>query len=117
MNNLTVKTANYPYSVGWAITNICNLHCIHCNMDSGIGLKNELNTEECFKIIDELRENNVQKICFFGGEPFARKDFLKIVDYAFNSMDSTKTITVHSRYLYNTRNNWRGNANVVLDLN
>ena len=53
MNNLTVKTANYPYSVGWAITNICNLHCIHCNMDSGIGLKNELNTEECFKIIDE----------------------------------------------------------------
>ena len=84
MNNLTVKTANYPYSVGWAITNICNLHCIHCNMDSGIGLKNELNTEECFKIIDELRDNNVQKICFFGGEPFARKDFLKIVDYSFN---------------------------------
>lgn len=83
MNKLIMKTTNYPYSVGWAITNVCNLHCIHCNMDSGYCLKNELTTEECYKVIDELKKNKVQKICFFGGEPFARKDFLKIVDYAF----------------------------------
>lgn len=85
MNDLIVKTTDYPYSVGWAITNACNLHCIHCNMNSGIKCKNELTKEECFKVIDELKKNHVQRLTFFGGEPFIRKDFLEIVDYAFKS--------------------------------
>ncbi len=36
---------------------------------------------------------------------------------AFHSMASNKTITVHSQALYDTKDTWRGNANVVLDLN
>ena len=81
---MMINTCEYPYSVGWAITNSCNLHCVHCNMNSGSALNNELKTEDCIKIIDKLAENKVQKITFFGGEPLVRKDFFKIADYAYN---------------------------------
>ncbi|MBR3249625.1 MAG: radical SAM protein [Clostridia bacterium] len=81
-SDLIINTSNYPFSVGWAITNKCNLHCIHCNMNSGSALENELTKEECFRIIDELSFNNVQKICFFGGEPLVRNDFFEIANYA-----------------------------------
>lgn len=70
-----IHTCEYPYSVGWAITNKCNLRCIHCNMNSGKELDDELKTDECIKIIDELAKNRVQRITFFGGEPLVRKDF------------------------------------------
>lgn len=51
-------------------------------MDSEKALDNELTKEECFKIIEELSFNNVQKICFFGGEPLVRNDFFEIANYA-----------------------------------
>lgn len=83
-SDLIINTCEYPYSVGWAITNRCNLRCVHCNMNSGDALNNELKTDDCIKIIDKLAENKVQRITFFGGEPLVRKDFFQIVDYAFN---------------------------------
>ena len=79
-----IHTCEYPYSVGWAITNKCNLRCIHCNMNSGKELDDELKTDECIKIIDELAKNRVQRITFFGGEPLVRKDFFEIANYAYN---------------------------------
>ena len=81
-DSLIINTSKYPFSVGWAITNKCNLRCKHCNMSSGEELKNELTKKECFEIIDELSNNNVQKIGFFGGEPLMRNDFFDIVNYA-----------------------------------
>ena len=81
-DNLIINTSNYPFSVGWAITNKCNLRCKHCNMSSGEELKNELTQEECYSIIDELSHENVQKIGFFGGEPLMRNDFFNIASYA-----------------------------------
>ncbi len=83
-DNFVINTAQYPYSVGIAITNKCNLHCIHCNMNSGQALNNELTKNECFKLIGELKENKVQKINFFGGEPLVRNDFFEIANYAYN---------------------------------
>lgn len=81
---MIINTCEYPYSVGWAITNRCNLRCVHCNMNSGDALNNELKTEDCIKIIDKLAEKKVQRITFFGGEPLVRKDFFQIADYAYN---------------------------------
>lgn len=83
-NNMIINTCEYPYSVGWAITNRCNLRCVHCNMNSGDALNNELQMDDCIKIIDKLAENKVQRITFFGGEPLIRKDFFKIANYAYN---------------------------------
>lgn len=83
-NKMMINTCEYPYSIGWAITNRCNLRCVHCNMNSGAALNNELKTEDCIKIIDTLAENKVLRITFFGGEPLVRKDFFQIADYAYN---------------------------------
>lgn len=43
---------------------------------------NELTTEECKRVIDELAYNRVKTILFTGGEPLLRGDFFEIVDYA-----------------------------------
>ena len=83
-SDMIINTCEYPYSVGWAITNRCNLRCVHCNMNSGDALNNELKTDDCIKIIDKLAENKVQRITFFGGEPLVRKDFFQIANYVYN---------------------------------
>lgn len=79
-----MNSINYPYIVGWAITNKCNLHCKHCNMSSGHALESELTTEEACSIIDDLAANNVWNICFTGGEPLTRRDFFDISNYAIS---------------------------------
>ena len=79
-----INVSYYPYSVGWAITNQCNLNCKHCNMNSGKKLKDELTFTECCNIIDLLSNEGVQKIMFSGGEPLTRQDFFDIVDYAIS---------------------------------
>lgn len=83
-NDLIIKSPLYPFAVGWCITNKCNLHCKHCNMNSGKPDENELSLDECKKIIDELVQNKVQKIMFSGGEPLSRTDFFEISNYAFS---------------------------------
>ena len=97
-NNFVVKSPNYPFAIGWCITNECNLRCKHCNMRSGKKLQNELSFDECKRIIDELSENKVQKIMFSGGEPLTRKDFFEITDYAFNK-GITISLTTNSLLL------------------
>ena len=79
-----INVSYYPYSVGWAITNQCNLNCKHCNMSSGKKLKDELTLDECCNVIDLLSNEGVQKIMFSGGEPLTRQDFFDIVDYAIS---------------------------------
>jgi radical SAM protein with 4Fe4S-binding SPASM domain len=76
--------SKYPYQIGWFITNKCNLKCVHCNMESGTPLNNELDFEECRKLIDDFSEHSVNMILFSGGEPLIRKDFFKISDYAIS---------------------------------
>lgn len=75
---------DYPYTIGWGITNLCNLQCKHCNMDSGKKLSDELSFKEACKLIDEFASHNVKNICFTGGEPFCRKDFVDICEYAIS---------------------------------
>ena len=91
MNN--VKYPSFPYVVGWSITNMCNLKCVHCNMDSGKAWANELTTEECKRVIDELAYNRVKTILFTGGEPLLRGDFFEIVDYALEKQINVSVTT------------------------
>lgn len=75
---------NYPYSVGLAVTNKCNLRCRHCNMSSGKANENELSLNECKKLIDEFSKENIGKLMFLGGEPLVRNDFFDIANYAIS---------------------------------
>lgn len=79
-----MSVVNYPYTIGWGITNRCNLNCKHCNMNSGKELENELLFDDCCKLIDDFAKHNVKNICFTGGEPLTRKDFFDICEYAIS---------------------------------
>jgi mycofactocin biosynthetic radical S-adenosylmethionine protein MftC len=72
-----------PVNVTWEITRKCNLHCRHClSADLMVRCNEELSLGQCCHLIDELDRMDVFQVNFGGGEPFARSDFLDILDYA-----------------------------------
>lgn len=72
-----------PINCYWTFTNLCNLRCTHCAWDSDKPLPNELTTEQCKKIIDEMHTMGVCEISFSGGEPLSRKkQLLELGHYA-----------------------------------
>ncbi len=73
-------TSGAPLTFFWEITNLCNLNCVYCYArDKKF---NELTTEECFRVIDELSDAGVVSVTLSGGEPLMRKDFFDIANYA-----------------------------------
>ncbi|MFH1504490.1 MAG: radical SAM protein [Candidatus Omnitrophota bacterium] len=63
----------------------CGLHCGHCYCDcynKPSYIKKELNTEQIKLIIDKIYKLGVIWLCFTGGDPLERNDFLEIYEYA-----------------------------------
>jgi MoaA/NifB/PqqE/SkfB family radical SAM enzyme len=73
------KGLRAPVNVTWEITLKCNLRCVHCLSNSGEVSRDELNTSECMKLIDELSAIRVFQVNIGGGEPFIRNDFLDLL--------------------------------------
>src|SRR3990167_11498982 len=75
-----------PYLLALNLTKRCNLKCDHCYLDAttkSAGGDNELSTEECYKLIDQIAE--VNKGCLLvitGGEPLVRPDILDVARHA-----------------------------------
>jgi radical SAM protein with 4Fe4S-binding SPASM domain len=68
--------------VVWNITRECNLKCVHCYNDSGVGKKcNEATTEEAKAVIDDLADYGVPSVLFSGGEPLMRHDLFELMQY------------------------------------
>ncbi len=71
--------------VAWELTRSCNLFCAHgrgsATPDS---YPDELTTEECFRLVDQILEVGRPIIILTGGEPLARPDVMKIARYAVN---------------------------------
>lgn len=62
----------------WEFTLECNLRCSHCGSSAGNARLDELNTNECFKLCEELAELGCEEVALMGGEPFLRKDWLSV---------------------------------------
>ena len=75
-----------PYLLALNLTKRCNLKCDHCYLDATTkagGGSDELSTEECVRLIDQIAE--VNKGCLLvitGGEPLTRPDILDIARHA-----------------------------------
>ncbi|MDP3790926.1 MAG: radical SAM protein [Candidatus Omnitrophota bacterium] len=68
--------------VAWELTRSCNLACSHCRASSKHGpYPDELTTEECFKVIDDIVSFSKPIIILTGGEPLLRKDIFEIAGY------------------------------------
>lgn len=77
-------TMAVPINACFEITKQCPLKCQHCFNNSGEVKKDEMTTDQIKKVIDKLTGIGIQKLMFTGGEPFARNDFLDIIEYAYS---------------------------------
>ena len=69
--------------VVWNLTRTCNLKCVHCYTDSdALKYPDELSTDECKAVLDDLAHFKVPAVLFSGGEPLARKDLFELATYA-----------------------------------
>lgn len=69
--------------VVWNITRTCNLKCVHCYNDSGVGKpSNEVSTEEAKAVLEDLAGFGVPSVLFSGGEPLMRTDLFELIAYA-----------------------------------
>ena len=72
-----------PRLIAWEITRSCNLLCAHCRASANSGhYEGELNTGECFALLDEISGLGRPIIILTGGEPLLREDIFDIARYA-----------------------------------
>jgi len=68
--------------VAWEVTRSCNLACIHCRAASKYGpYPDELTTEQCLHLLDEIAAFSNPVIILTGGEPLLRDDIYEITSY------------------------------------
>jgi len=70
-----------PLEATLELTYGCNLRCVHCYNPTHKA-KGELSTQEFYRIIDQLFQEECFLITFTGGEIFTRKDSFEIFSYA-----------------------------------
>ena len=63
----------------WEITLACCFSCKYCGSAGGIARPNELTTEECLNVADQLAELGCRRVSMIGGEVFMRRDWKQIV--------------------------------------
>lgn len=84
--NFNVDFGSLEFIV-FEITHRCNLNCITCFQDKFI--KDELETNQIFKVFEILNNINVKYIQFTGGEPLMRKDILEILKESCKYFETT----------------------------
>ena len=67
---------NTPYMIDWAITNRCNLDCLHCR---GMA-KEELNSRTILRVAEEIPSLKPRWVIIEGGEPLLRKELFEIIE-------------------------------------
>lgn len=72
-----------PLNAQIDITYRCNIKCRHCFVVPEDPAR-ELSFQEITTIIDDIHSSGILWLCFSGGEPFLREDFLDIYAYARN---------------------------------
>ncbi len=96
---------NFPESVSFTITNVCNLRCKMCGQWSEEGymhankerLRHEMTLEEWLRLVDELASNDVRSVLLRGGEPFLFSGIIDLLEYInargmFISIDTNGTM-------------------------
>ncbi|MEJ2202430.1 MAG: radical SAM protein, partial [Desulfuromonadaceae bacterium] len=71
-----------PKWIAWESTQRCNLNCVHCRCSSDMNAAaGDFNTEEAFKLIDDICEVSKPVMVLSGGEPLLREDIFEIAQY------------------------------------
>ncbi len=68
----------HPIYCVWEITLACDLGCRHCGSRAGEARPEELNTDECLEVVEQLAELGVREVTLIGGEAYLRDDWDEI---------------------------------------
>jgi MoaA/NifB/PqqE/SkfB family radical SAM enzyme len=72
-----------PHLVAFGLTRRCQAGCDHCYSHvSASGGREELRTEECLSVIDQIKGLGALQVLFTGGDPLLRKDIFDVIAYA-----------------------------------
>src|SRR6202050_4063450 len=74
-----IDQAWQPVHAVWEITLACDLACRHCGSRAGHGRPDELSTEECLDLVDQMGELGVKECTLIGGEAYLRPDWIEII--------------------------------------
>jgi AdoMet-dependent heme synthase len=71
-----------PQLIAWEVTRSCNFKCLHCRAGAQDKIyPNELATEQCYKLLDNIASFSKPIIILTGGEPMLREDIYDIARY------------------------------------
>lgn len=74
-----------PRLIAWEVIRSCNLLCSHCRASAlNKSYPDELTTDECLKLIDDISSFCSPILILTGGEPLLRGDIFDIAKYAKN---------------------------------
>jgi len=68
-----------PIYAVWEITLACDLACRHCGSRAGRDRPDELDTDACLALIDQMAELGVKEISLIGGEAYLRSDWTSLI--------------------------------------
>ena len=80
-------------SVMFELTYRCSEKCIHCYNEGATrndeevstrGDREEITLDDYIRIIDELYEQGLVKVCLTGGDPFSKSFAWELIDYLYN---------------------------------
>jgi radical SAM protein with 4Fe4S-binding SPASM domain len=68
-----------PIYAVWEITLACDLACRHCGSRAGNDRPDELSTNECLDLVDQMADLGVKEVSLIGGEAYLREDWTDII--------------------------------------
>lgn len=82
----------------WEITLACCFSCKYCGSRAGKARENELTTEECLAIAEQLADMGCRRVSLIGGEVFMRSDW-KIITKALTDRN-VKVSIITNGYIF-----------------
>jgi len=118
MIELLRRLGYYPRFCVWELTLACNLRCRHCGSYAGDPRADELSTEECYRVADELAALGCEKVTLSGGEPTMRPEW---AEFGKHLADKGVTVNIISNGWHWTERHlekakWAGLLNVAFSL-
>src|SRR5262245_37466656 len=68
-----------PIYAVWEVTLACDLACRHCGSRAARARPDELSTEECLDLVDQLADLGALEVILIGGEVYLRDGWLDIL--------------------------------------